>query len=85
LIYLRWHGVDLLFDCPFDEGLDDYSPDYKILRLPGPPPVEGWWMPIINAGVEVGRMPVASVRFDETRREFIERSSVEPVLASLRL
>lgn len=82
-IHLRWRGVDLLFDSPFDEALDDYAPEYRILRLWEPPPDHGSWVPVIDAGVEIGRIPVAAVRFDETSREFIERSSVESVLAAL--
>jgi hypothetical protein len=39
--------------------------------------------PSIDAGVEVGRIPVASVRLDESRRRFIDRSSVETALAAL--
>jgi hypothetical protein len=77
--------VDLLLDCPFDEALDEYSPEYRILHVSAPPPGEGAWGPSIDAGVEVGRIPVASVRLDESRRRFIDRSSVEAVLAALQL
>jgi hypothetical protein len=82
-IHLRWHGVDLLLDCPFDEALQDYFEEYRILRLTEPPPDEGSWVPAIDQGVELARVPVTSIKFDETRREFIERSSVESVLAAL--
>jgi hypothetical protein len=84
-IHVRWDDVDLLLDCPFDEALDEYSPEYRILHVSAPPPDEGAWGPIIDAGVEVGRIPVAWVRLDESRRRFIDRSSVETVLAALQL
>jgi hypothetical protein len=85
LIHVRWDDVDLLLDCPFDEALDEYSPEYRILHVSAPPPGEGAWGPSIDAGVEVGRIPVASVRLDESRRRFIDRSSVETVLTALQL
>ena len=32
-IHVRWDDVDLLLDCPFDEALDEYSPEYRILHV----------------------------------------------------
>jgi hypothetical protein len=67
----------------FRRGSGGLRDDYRIVRLSEPPPDEGSWLPSIDGGVELGRIPVVSVKFDETRRELIERSSVESVLAAL--
>lgn len=81
LFHLCWRGVDLIFDSPFDESLDDYSPEYAVLRLPGPPPDAGAWLPSLDVGVVIGHIPVAHVRFDETVRRSVDRASIESILA----
>ena len=82
--HLRWHGIDLIFDSEFDESLDEYSPEYIVVRVASAPPEKGTsWATSIDSGVLVGRMPVDRVRFDETRRRFVHRPSVESVLGTL--
>jgi hypothetical protein len=64
-LHVRWDDVALLLDCPFDEALDEYSPEYRILHVSAPPPGEGAWEPSIDAGVERPH----SRRVGEARRE----------------
>ena len=78
--HLCWRGVDLIFDSPFDESLDDDSPEYTVVRVPTAPPNEGAWLTCLDAGIPIGRIAVGQVRFDETRRRSVDRASIESVL-----
>jgi len=64
-----------LFDCPFDEMRDDYAPDYEVYVMPSLSRAElsGSWVSFPQRAVRLlGRVPVSSVRFDETRRREID-------------
>jgi hypothetical protein len=78
-IVVEREGVLYVFDCPFDDELDDYGADYDLLRLPdsarhlaatrfAP------WERVLRLGHRVGSVPVAAVRFDDTRRRAIDDS-----------
>ena len=66
-----------IFDCPFDERLDDYGAEYEVLRLPDfardlaathfTP-----WEHVLSLGDRVGSVLVAAVQFDGTRRRAID-------------
>jgi hypothetical protein len=56
-IHLRWRGVEALLDGPFDESLDDFAPDDRILRLSKPPSDEGSWVPAIDGGSRLAEFP----------------------------
>lgn len=70
----------------FDEEQDDYSEDYKVYRLPFRSEEEiaahpDYWMKLSDADY-LGRMPVADVGFDETRRQSIDARAFIEWLAS---
>jgi hypothetical protein len=70
-------GRKYVLDCAFDDDRDDYGEDYAVLVLP-----DGAYesyvrgertLPeMIDLGAEVGRVRVADVTFDETRRRSID-------------
>lgn len=65
-----------LFDCPFDDELDDFPPDYSVRELDADAVAalgEPDWSGLSARGRLIGDIPVAEVEFDATRR-----SSVSP-------
>ncbi len=78
-IVVEREGVLYAFDCAFDDARDDYGTEYEVFRLPEAirdvaasrfTP----WEDVLSAGQRVGRVPVACVRFDDTRRRAIDES-----------
>lgn len=73
-------GETLLFDCPFDEALDDYPEDYAVVRLDSSAAAtldEGSWRDLASRGTPVGRVPARRVRFDPTRRKAIDAAVLD--------
>jgi hypothetical protein len=72
---VSYKGRVLFFDCPFDEGVDDYPEGYEVYRLSK----EGEriaqsssWERLASYGRRLGSLPVSEVRFDRTRRAAID-------------
>src|SRR5437879_3362509 len=67
-------GTTLLMDCVFNEASDEYSDVYEVYRMrPNFEPPEGSWESLTREGAErLGSIPVSAVRFDPTRRCYIE-------------
>jgi hypothetical protein len=72
------HGM-LVFESPFDEGLDDYPPEYSVYFLPWSEAqrLHGLWNTLTDGAELRGRIPVEDVEFDKTRRLMVSRSVVE--------
>ena len=61
-------GTTLLFDCAFDEEVEDYPDEYRVFEMPPLSAAElaGSWVGLSRKGVRLlGTVPVADVRFDE--------------------
>lgn len=71
----------LLFDSTFDEQDDDYAESFRVSRIPELPQPDDL-AAAVATGEPVGEVPVADVRFDETRRRAVHRSVVKPFLDS---
>lgn len=75
-IFITIHqGRQYLFDCPFDDELDEYADSYRVYELPALPDAElqGSWEHLPDSAIGfLGLIPVASVRFDPTRRACID-------------
>jgi hypothetical protein len=72
LVVVEYQGVVYVFDSPFDDELDDYPDHYTVYRLPRSELRRldaASWEGLAAAGEELGRIPVADVEFDATRRE----------------
>ncbi len=70
-----YEGKDYLFDCPFDDELDDYPDSYRVYQLPALSEEElpGSWEGLPKlAALYLGEVPVAEVQFDPTKREKID-------------
>jgi hypothetical protein len=72
----------LLLDCPFDQALDEYPPDYDVYELDADPRRSAGtdWRGLVGTGRILGRVPVGSIAFDPTRREAIDSDGLVPVL-----
>ncbi|HJZ70050.1 MAG TPA: hypothetical protein VKF81_18130 [Blastocatellia bacterium] len=83
-IFITTHnGKVYLFDCPFDDELDDYSDRYRIYQLPGiaEDELEGSWERLPERAVSmVGEIPVSEVEFDKTRRNSIDTRILEKLI-----
>jgi hypothetical protein len=64
-----------LFDCPFDEVLDNYSPNYDVYLMPQltNADLNGSWELLSQRAVgQLGQIPVGALRFDTTRRHEVD-------------
>lgn|SRR5438046_1164081 len=80
-IFLVNHrGTLYLFDCPFDQDLDEYPDIYRVFVLPSDPcsDLSGSWDDLASrATAYLGEVPVKSVQFDSTRRREIETDVID--------
>lgn len=79
-----YDGKDYLFDCPFEDELDDYPDSYRVYQLPAlsEEELQGSWehLPELAESL-LGVIPVAEVRFDSTKREWINTAIFRELLA----
>jgi hypothetical protein len=71
----RYRGQCFLFDCHFDQQLDDYPDSYEVYLLPaiddGDLPKD--WTTLSNRALrQLGSVPVEQIMFDPTKRQMIE-------------
>lgn len=69
-----------LFDCPFDDGLDDYAEHYLVTRLTRSAAArvdEPSWQDLASQGSLVGRVAANLVRFDSTRRSAVDAAVLD--------
>ncbi len=79
-----YEGKDYLFDCPFDDELDDYPKSYRVYQLPAlsKEDLQGSWERLPGlAAAFLGEVPVAEVQFDHTKRERINTAIFRELLA----
>lgn len=80
----RYHGEVFLFDCAFDEDLEDYPDNYKVYILPDLAESElpkDWTTLRLKAIRFLCEVPVARVQFDATRRQSIDAGVLEDLAA----
>ena len=74
LFVVEWYGRRIVFDCPFDEGLDDYPSQYAVYSSPRQlegTPDRAWILGLLVNQKPDGQVPVKSVVFDESRRKMM--------------
>ncbi|MBS1790162.1 MAG: hypothetical protein JST85_20730 [Acidobacteria bacterium] len=79
-----YNGKNYLFDCPFDDELDDYPESYRVYQLPAlsEEELQGSWEHLPRLAVSlVGVIPVAEVQFDATKRERINVATFRELFA----
>ena len=73
-------GEQLLFDCPFDEALDNYADEYTIYRVSDDFRDRADLMSWTDLGKQfepIAVIPTTAVRFDPTRRRAIRADVCE--------
>jgi hypothetical protein len=76
-VHVEYKGDSYPLDCPFDERADEYPDDFAVYRLPeatakaSQEPTSSW-IDLAKSGTLPGRVPVEQVRFDESRRRFLD-------------
>ncbi|MGH9840761.1 MAG: hypothetical protein ACREEM_18440 [Blastocatellia bacterium] len=84
IFLVKYEGRQLLFDCPFDDELDDYSVSYRVYVMPplSDAELEGSWENFPHLATScLGTVPVNRVKFDPTKREAIDTSLIAELLA----
>jgi hypothetical protein len=82
----RYKGQLFLFDCAFDEQLEDYPDTYEVFLLPDIRDDEwpqDWTTLQAKAIRSLGSVPVSRIQFDATKRQSIETSILEEITARL--
>jgi hypothetical protein len=85
LIAVEREGEVYLFDCPFENDVDEYSDSFMIYRLPPEGRAlldEDSWVPLIKLGEAIGRVAVQDIELDPSRRSAINDSvfrKVKPI------
>jgi hypothetical protein len=80
----RYRSNLLLFECLFDQTLDDYPDNYQVYVLPDihEEALPKDWTSLSSQAVQrLGEIPVASVRFDPTMRKQIQASVLDELYA----
>ncbi len=76
-------GRIILFDCPFDDELEDYTDEYTIYDL-GERSLDtlpGVWLGLSRLAVGCkGKVAVRKVTFDHTKRKQIDRTVLTDLL-----
>jgi hypothetical protein len=73
----EYSGKVYLLTSEFDDALDEYPDDYEVFVVSGIEnlsKVSDWKCIEPLPKTSVGRVPVASVRFDESRRKYVDGS-----------
>lgn len=85
-IFITAHnGQQYLFDCAFDDELDDYPDSYRVYQLPAltDDELQGSWAELPEkATIFLGLVPVAKIRFDDTKRKAIQTTIFNDLYAS---
>jgi hypothetical protein len=80
IFLVSYRGQLFLFDCPFDETLEDFPDLYHVYVMPalGEDELSGSWAGLaLKAIRHVGDVPIAQVRFDQTKRQGIDPSLLD--------
>jgi len=84
-IFIATHDGKLyLFDCPFNDELDDYLDRYRVYRLPAisEDELQGTWGRLPERAVSLlGEIPVSAVQFDITKRNSINTALLDELIA----
>ncbi len=74
IFLVEYSNSILLFDCKFEEIIDDYPSEYKVYLIPEHCQNDlkiAWDYFLNNSPDSIGEVVVAEVEFDETKRKFI--------------
>lgn len=87
IFLVHFEGRTYLFDCCFDEIIDDHPDTFQVYLMPDVPDsaLQGSWHELSDQAIEhLGEVPVAAVRFDATRRKEVDISILQRFLKTER-
>jgi hypothetical protein len=76
----RHKNMNLLFDCVFDDTLDDYPDNYRVYILPdfSAAELEGSWERLPSRAIRyLGEIPVRMIKFDSTVRREVATETID--------
>ncbi len=79
-IVVEWRGGLYLFDCLFDDELEDYEPFYNVYLLPDEVKDSIGsmsWTDLGHRGRLIGRVNTGDIELDVTKREALNASVFE--------
>jgi hypothetical protein len=82
----QYEGRTFLFDCVFDQDLDDYPEVFRVFLMPDLRDEElpkDWTTLEAKAIRYIGEVPTSRVQFDETRRQSIDAGILEELSARI--
>lgn len=74
MFLIEYSGRSLLFDCAFDEAIDDYPSEFTVYLVPDQCKDDlqiAYDLLISNSLLKVGKIPVNEVKFDHTLRKSV--------------
>jgi len=74
MFLVSYVGDRFLFDCKFDDELDDYPDTYRVFLMPSDAELdlEGSWEHLSDVAMQyLGEVRVSAINFDESRRSTI--------------
>jgi hypothetical protein len=83
MFLVRYESRLFLFDCEFDEEVEDFRDDFKIFLMPelSPEELDQAWLNLSRQSLRFcGCVPTASVNFDPTRREQVDAEAFVDLL-----
>ena len=78
------NGRTYLFNCRFDEKLEDFETGYSVFEMPdlSDADLSGSWMPLLaRAKCKLGEIQIVDIEFDPTCRNEIAWESLQSVFA----
>ena len=79
-------GHTLLFDCPFDEGLEDYGRTYAVYQMPRltDEDLAGSWDDLSKQAIRwLGTVPISAIEFGSDARSEVSRASLVPFVTRI--
>jgi hypothetical protein len=86
VIMIQYRGKWFLFDCAFDEEVEDYPDSYKasLIAPPTPDELAGSWEDLPKRAYQsLGEVPIVRVEFDPTKRQSINAAVLEELTTAV--
>lgn len=83
IFLVHYQGKCVLFDCLFDEAIEDYPDSYKVYVIPEPSEEElaGSWDKLHEKAIlDMGEIPIRKVCFDPSIRHEINTRVLEELI-----